>query len=200
MCSRNCLGDVRVDWWTGGCAFPATHRLSMKRRRADSGDHAEDAASSSSAGGDFVRGRKPKRAHGGEGEARDARGDVSLMSSSDFLFSKHQAERAEKKRARKELKHARARKDKQEKDADATERTAAGVARLTALPRTVEPMSFKTIQRGDKVLGVVRSVTPVDAVISPAIMSTKVIKNTRPRTDQEASGCVGALGKTAIDW
>ena len=66
-----CLGDVlRVDEWTGGCAFPATHRLSMKRRRADSGDHAEDAASSSSSGGDFVRGRKPKRAHGGEGEAR----------------------------------------------------------------------------------------------------------------------------------
>ena len=66
-----------------------------------------------------MRGRKPKRAHGGEGEARDARGDVSLMSSSDFLFSKHQAEREEKKRARKELKHARARKDKQEKEAAA---------------------------------------------------------------------------------
>ena len=126
----------------------------MKRRRSDSAEEAEEAGSSAT--GDFVRGRKPRSAE------ESTRGDVSLVSSSDFLFSKSQAARKEKKRAKKQLE----RSHKAGAAADAIERTAAGVARLTSLPKSVEPLSFKSIQAGDKALAVVRSVTRVDAVLS----------------------------------
>ena len=125
----------------------------MKRRRSDSAEEAEEAGSSAT--GDFVR-RKPRSAE------ESTRGDVSLVSSSDFLFSKSQAARKEKKRAKKQLE----RSHKAGAAADAIERTAAGVARLTSLPKSVEPLSFKSIQAGDKALAVVRSVTRVDAVLS----------------------------------
>jgi len=102
---------------------------------------------------DFVRGR-PSRA---EKKTEDLGSTDNIIQETDFLFSKSHREKQQKKRSK-----------QGNKDARGGSKSAGSDGTLTRTQKntSIEPISFKTLHPGVKLLGTIRDVTAKDAVVS----------------------------------